>query len=84
MLNISWFDKVTNVEVLRRIGKELEVMNNIKSRKLQDFGHMLRGEEYQLLHLTLQGKNCGKRSKKSPRTSLLQNLREWLPYNTRR
>jgi hypothetical protein len=83
ILNISWVDKVTNAEVLRRIGKEPEMMKIIKSRKLQYFGHLLRGEKYQLLQLIIQGKICGKRSRGRPRTSWLQNLREWFQYNTR-
>jgi hypothetical protein len=76
ILNISWVDKVTNTKVLRRIGKESEVMKIIKSRKLQYFGCLLRGEKYQVLQLIIQGKICGKRSKGRPRTSWLQNLRE--------
>lgn len=43
IINISWVDKVTNVEVLRRIDKEPKVMNIIKSRNFQYFGSMLRG-----------------------------------------
>lgn len=39
ILNISWVVKAANVEVLRRIGKKPEIINNIKSRKLQYFGH---------------------------------------------
>jgi len=35
ILTISQVDKVTNVEVLRTIDKEPEVMNSIKSWKLQ-------------------------------------------------
>jgi len=82
--NISWVDKVTNTEVLRIIGKELEMMNTIKCRKLQYFGHMLRGEKYQCLQLIILGKICWKRSKGRPRTSWLQNLREWFQYNNKK
>lgn len=37
---------VTDAEVLRSVNKEPEVMKNIKSRKLQYFGHILRGDKY--------------------------------------
>lgn len=46
-----WVNKVVNVEVLRRLGEEPEPMNIMKYRKLLCFGHMLRGEKYQLGHL---------------------------------
>lgn len=83
ILNIPWVDKVTNQEVLRRMDKEQEVMNSIKARKLQFFGHMLRGDKYELLHLILQGKICGKKGRGRPRMSWLQNLKEWFGYNTK-
>jgi len=50
---------------------------------LQYFGHVLRVEKYQLLQLIIQGKICRKRSRGSPRTSWLQNLREWFQYNNK-
>lgn len=85
IFNISWADKITNVEILRKIGKEPGVMNNIKSRKLQYFGRMLRGEKYQCLHLIMQGKMCGKKNycRGRLRTSWLQNLRDWFLYKTK-
>lgn len=42
---------------------------------------MLLGEKYQLLQLIVQGKICGKGSRRKPKTSRLQNLREWFHYN---
>lgn len=43
MLRISWIERVTNVEILRRMGKERELINTIKGRKLQYLGHITRG-----------------------------------------
>uniref|UniRef100_A0A8D9BKG7 Uncharacterized protein n=1 Tax=Cacopsylla melanoneura TaxID=428564 RepID=A0A8D9BKG7_9HEMI len=77
-----WVNKVTNQELLRRMGKEQKVIETIKSRKLQFFGHMLRGDKYELLHLILQGKICGKKGRGRPRMSWLHNLKEWFGYNT--
>lgn len=48
ILNIYWVDKITKVEMLKRIVKEPEIINNIKSKKLQYFGHILRDAKYQL------------------------------------
>ena len=77
ILNISWVDRVTNVEVLRRIGKDKEVVKTVKTRKLRYFGHMMRGQKYRILQLILEGKICGKRSRGRPRTNWMQNLRQW-------
>ena len=82
ILNISWVDKVTNLEVLRRIGKNLEVIKTIKTRKMQYFGHVIRGGKYHLLHLILEGKICGKKGRGRPRTNWLQNLKEWFGCST--
>lgn len=77
ILGISWVDRITNIEVLRRINKEREVELTIKERKLQYLGHIIRGEKYSLLRLIMQGKIEGKRSVGRRRISWLKNLREW-------
>lgn len=86
IINISWVDRVTNVEVLNIIGKEAVVMNNIKFRKLQYCGYILRRKKYQLLHLiisTISRKNLREEERGNPITSWLQNLRERFKYNTK-
>uniref|UniRef100_A0A8D8W5N2 Craniofacial development protein 2 n=2 Tax=Cacopsylla melanoneura TaxID=428564 RepID=A0A8D8W5N2_9HEMI len=78
MLKIPWTDKVTNVEVLRRMKKEQEIMNTIKCRKMQYLGHIMRnGARYSLLQSILQGKILGRRGPGRRRTSWLKNLRTW-------
>lgn len=79
ILKISWVDRVTNDEVLRKMKKEKEVLNTIKIRKLQYLGHVMRGEKYVLLQIIIQGKIVGKRSIGRRRISWLNNLRQW--YN---
>lgn len=32
-LNVSWVDKANNVEVLRRMGKDPEVINRVKPKE---------------------------------------------------
>ncbi|XP_045480979.1 uncharacterized protein LOC123685370 [Harmonia axyridis] len=56
ILRVSWKDRITNIEVLRRIGREKEVERTIKERKLQYLGHIMRGEKYNILRLIMQGK----------------------------
>uniref|UniRef100_A0A8D8SHV0 Craniofacial development protein 2 n=1 Tax=Cacopsylla melanoneura TaxID=428564 RepID=A0A8D8SHV0_9HEMI len=61
MLRISWIQKITNAEVLRRMNKEAELVNIIKTRKLQYLGHIMRNEHrYELLQSILQGKILAK------------------------
>ena len=77
ILRISWMDKVTNDEVLRRIKKNTELINTIKIRKLSYFGHIMCNPKYQFLQLVIQGKIAGHRGPGRRRTSWLKNLRQW-------
>lgn len=83
MLRISWVDKVRNTEVLNQLSKQTEIINTIKKRKLEYFGHILRNSKYQLLQLIMQGKIDGKRGPGRRRTSWLKNLRQWYGASTR-
>ena len=56
ILRICWMDKVTNDEVLRRIKKNIELINTIKIRKLSYFGNIIRNPKYQFLQLVIQRK----------------------------
>ena len=83
ILRVSWTEKVTNSEILRRMNKEKEVLYTVKSRKLQYLGHIMRNEcRYKLLQNILQGKVCGKRGVGRRRTSWLKNLRVWYSQTT--
>ena len=61
MLSISWTQKVTNAEVLRRVGQNRKLMQTIKTRKVAYLGHVFRHERYDLLQLIIMGKIAGKR-----------------------
>jgi hypothetical protein len=77
MLRIPWVQRVTNVEVLRRMCKQKELLRIIKERKMQYLGHVLRGERYELLQVILEGKVQGKRSVGRRQNSWLKDLRRW-------
>ena len=77
MLKISWTDRVRNTDVLARMKKEVEVLYEIKRRKLDYFGHVIRNEKYRLLQLVMEGKIEGKRKQGRRKTSWLKNLRDW-------
>lgn len=83
ILRISWVDRITNVEVLRRMGKDCDILNTVKGRKLEYLGHVMRNENrYGLLQLILQGKVYGRRGPGRRRISWLQNLRTWFNMTT--
>ena len=77
MLKIPWTARVSNAEVLNRVSKEKEVLYEIKRRKLQYFGHVMRNEKYRFLQLIMQGKIEGRRRQGHRKTSWMKNLRDW-------
>ena len=82
IMRIPWTERVTDVEVLRRLQqKEKVLILTIKKHKLQYLGHVMRGDKYQLLQLIIQGKIMGKRSIGRRRNSWLKNFREWYNCN---
>ena len=42
MEKIKWSDKVTNEQVIERIGEKMTFLNNILRRKVNCVGHILR------------------------------------------
>jgi len=77
MLRVSWIQRVTNNEILQRMGKQKELLNTIKERKMQYLGHVLRGERYKLLQIIIEGKVEGRRSVGRRQNSWLRDLRRW-------
>ncbi|CAH1224416.1 unnamed protein product [Diabrotica balteata] len=74
VLKISWTDRITNKEVLERVGKEREIITTIQTRKLEYLGHVMRGPKYEILRLIIQGKIQGRRSVGRRQNSWLKNL----------
>lgn len=53
---------MTNADVLYRLNREKEILiTTIKRRKLEYFGHVMRGARYSLLRLIMEGKIRRKR-----------------------
>jgi hypothetical protein len=44
MEKISWCDKVRNVELFRRVKEERTILHNIKRKKANGIGHILRSK----------------------------------------
>lgn len=82
ILKISWIDKVRNLDILKHLNKNTEILCTIKRRKLEYFGHVMRGAKYRLLQNIMQGKIAGKRGSGRRKTSWLKNLRDWCGVNS--
>ncbi|KAG1692298.1 DNA repair protein complementing XP-G cells [Nymphon striatum] len=79
ILKIVWTDKISNKEVIKRIvdrgGWQLEIMKNIKRRKMQYCGHIIRAEGLQ--SSIMLGRLEGKRSRGRPRKRWLDDVTKW-------
>ena len=58
MEKISWLDKVTNKEVLRRVNEDRQILNSTSQREHRWIGHVLRQDR--LLHEITEGRMNGK------------------------
>ena len=67
VLKISWTEKITNEEVLRRKGTGREIVRQFKTRKLQYLGHLIRHNTSQIQ--LIEGKIEGRRSRGRPRNT---------------
>ena len=61
MLRISWRDRVTNREVLERVGQQRSLLGELRRRQMSFLGHVIRGEK--LEHLCLTGMMEGRRAR---------------------
>jgi len=72
MEKISWLDKVTNKEVLRRVNKDRQILNSVWQRKHRWIGHVLRHDG--LLHDIIEGRMRGKPTRGRRRIQMLHDL----------
>ena len=86
ILNISFRDRVSNVEldekIVETLGEREKLMDIIKKRKLRWYGHVTRGDG--LTKAILQGKVQGKRKQGRPGKVWMDNVKEWTPPNYRK
>ena len=72
MEKIKWLEKVTNEQILGRIGEKRTLLNNILRRNVNCIGHILR-RNY-LLHDAIEGQMTQAKGVGRRRTQLLENL----------
>ena len=67
VLRISWTEKITNEDVLRRMGTGRKIVRKFKTMKLQYLGHIIRHNTSQIQ--LIEGKIEGRRSRGWPRNT---------------
>ena len=77
MLRISWTEKVTNEEVMKKVGCEKRLYSIIHTKKLKYFGHIIRQNGDTLHRTLLDGKVSGLRGRGRPRTTWTTNIMRW-------
>ena len=79
MLGILWSDKISNEEVLRRVGEERILMEIIQRRQRTWIGHTLWHGD--LLVVMIEGRIEGKRPPGRKRISMLDQIKDGAPYS---
>ena len=75
MLRISLKEQKTNGEVLHKMKTKRSLLNTIKKRKCQYFGHIIRGNGVQ--RLLTEGRINSRRGRGRPRTMWTDSIKEW-------
>ena len=52
LLKVSWIEKISNEEVLRRLGSDRELLVKIRARQMRFVGHVMRRGKIEDLGLT--------------------------------
>ena len=78
MEKISWMDKVTNEDVLKKVNESKNMLNVIRQRKRKWIGHMLRHDEF--LQEIFKGRMKGRSTRGRKRIQLLDNLADGKDY----
>jgi len=71
---VSWTDKISNEEVLKRVGETRCLIKMVGERKKNWIGHVLRGNG--LLRYVLEERMMAKRGRGRPRIGMLEELME--------
>ena len=78
MERISWIEKITNEDVLRRVGENRSMVETIIWRKKNWIGHIMRGDG--LMKEVVEGKMEGKRGRGRKRIGMIDELMENIQY----
>ena len=82
MLKISWKDKVSNKEVLKRAQAVLHFRKDMTKRKMEYGGHVMRGSSGETQLNILEGKIPGERVRGRPRLTWIDDIKKWTGIKT--
>ena len=71
-MKISWMERISNEEVLRRMDCERELMVNVRVQQMRFLGHVMRREE--LENLSLTGRIPGSRARGRQREKYMDGI----------
>ena len=77
ILHIRWQQRITNVEVRRRVGNAKNIVQIIMERKLSLFGHICRMEDNRLVKGVVFGIIDGQTRRGRPSREWLDDIKEW-------
>ena len=77
ILHIRWQQRITNVEVRRRIGNNRNIIQLIMKRKLNLFGHICRMGDERLVKCVVFGMMEGQTRRGRPSREWLDDIKEW-------
>jgi len=77
ILRVSRTAKKTNVWVLNKAGVKRELLDTVKARKLEYYGHTVRKQGSCLEKEMMQGTMPGARRRGRPRTAWMDNIKMW-------
>lgn len=77
LLHISWTQKITNLEIRKRLGLKEDLVQAIMRRKLQLFGHICRMDNCRKIKSVMLGVVEGTGRKGRPNREWLDDITEW-------
>ena len=81
ILRISWKDMMKNEDIRKKISKERTIVDTIKKRKLELFGHIYRMEDKRLIKHILFSRMDGKSRRGRPCREWIDDIIEWSGRN---
>src|SRR6218665_3654495 len=78
ILNVRWQQKIMNEEIRKRMGSKRNILQRIKEKKLNLFGHICRMEDSRLVKEVVFGEIKGKTKRGQPKKrEWLDDVKEW-------
>ena len=81
LLNVTFKDRRTNLSILDQLKTKRELYGIVVKRKMTYFGHMSRSKST-ITKDIIQGKIEGRRNRGRPRSSYMDNIRQWTNLST--